>query len=156
MTSKLSKIITIILTVAFGLNGLIAPSTYAAGDPCASLPSDSPAYEAAGCKGSKDELPQVIVGILNAIITVSGIIAVIFVIIGGINYMTSAGDPGKIEKAKKTILYAVIGLAITVLAFAIVNFVISNILGNKSTNDKEKEDKTSLHIESYRYQNNIN
>ena len=45
--------------------------------------------------------------------------------------MTSAGDAGKVKKAKDTILYGVIGLVIVVLAFAIVNFVIVNILGGK-------------------------
>ena len=43
--------------------------------------------------------------------------------------MTSAGDPGKVKKAKDTILYGVIGLVVCVLAFAIVNFVIANIIG---------------------------
>jgi len=44
--------------------------------------------------------------------------------------MTSNGDATKLEKAKKTILYACIGLAICVLAFAIVNFVIDKIIYN--------------------------
>ena len=67
--------------------------------------------------------------IINAVIGVLGIVCVIVIIIGGINYMTSAGDAGKVKKAKDTILYGVIGLVICVLAFAIVNFVLANILG---------------------------
>lgn len=67
--------------------------------------------------------------IINAIIGALGIVAVVIIIIGGVNYMTSSGDAGKVKKAKDTILYGVIGLVICVLAFAIVNFVISNILG---------------------------
>lgn len=65
--------------------------------------------------------------ILNAIIGVIGIVAVVVIIIGGITYMTSAGDSGKVKKAKDTILYGVIGLVVCALAFAIVNFVIGNI-----------------------------
>ena len=68
--------------------------------------------------------------IINAVILVLGIVAVVIIIIGGINYMTSSGDAGKVKKAKDTILYGVIGLVICVLSFAIVNFVILNILGN--------------------------
>ncbi|MBR3256094.1 hypothetical protein IKG10_00240 [Candidatus Saccharibacteria bacterium] len=68
-----------------------------------------------------------ITNILNVIIGVLGIIAVIVIILGGIQYMTSAGDPGKVKKAKDTILYGIIGLVICVLAFAIVNFVIANL-----------------------------
>lgn len=66
--------------------------------------------------------------ILNAVIGVLGLVCVVVMIIGGINYMTSAGDAGKVKKGKDTILYGLIGLVICVLAFALVNWVISGIL----------------------------
>lgn len=49
------------------------------------------------------------------------------IIIGGFNFMTSAGDPGKVKKGKDTILYGIIGLVVALLAFAIVNFVLNGI-----------------------------
>ena len=67
--------------------------------------------------------------IINWIVGVAGLVAVVVVIIGGITYMTSNGDPGKVKKGKDTILYGVIGLLICALAFAIVNFVISGLWG---------------------------
>lgn len=67
-------------------------------------------------------------GIINAIIATLGIVAVVIIIVGGVQYMTSSGDAAKVKKAKDTILYGVIGLIICVLAFAIVNFVVGNIL----------------------------
>ncbi len=70
-----------------------------------------------------------ITNILNAIIGVLGVVAVVVIIIGGVGYMTSAGDAGKVKKAKDTILYGVIGLVVVALAFAIVNFVIANVIG---------------------------
>ena len=84
---------------------------------------------AAGCSGygTSGQLPNTITGILNGIIAVTGLVSAIYIVIGGIQYMTSAGDTSKLEKAKKTILYALIGLIICALAFAIVNFVISKI-----------------------------
>ena len=69
-------------------------------------------------------------GILNAIIGVLALVAVVVMIVGGVSYMTSSGDAGKVKKAKDTILYGLIGLIICVLAFAIVNFVISQIIGS--------------------------
>ena len=66
--------------------------------------------------------------VLNIIIGSLGVIAVVVIIIGGVLYMTSSGDSGKVKKAKDTILYGVIGLIICVLAAAIVNFVINNAL----------------------------
>lgn len=77
-----------------------------------------------------DTLSASIIAIINAVIGILGLVCVIIIIIGGVNYMTSSGDAGRVKKAKDTILYGIIGLIICVLAFAIVNFVISNILSN--------------------------
>ena len=76
-----------------------------------------------------DTLQANVTSIINAVVGVLAIIAVIVIIIGGINYMTSAGDAGKVKKAKDTILYGVIGLIICGLAAAIVNFVVANLFG---------------------------
>lgn len=78
--------------------------------------------------GGGDDLVGNITSIINAVIAVLGIVCVVVMIIGGINYMTSSGDAGKVKKGKDTILYGLIGLVICVLAFAIVNFVIVNII----------------------------
>lgn len=78
-----------------------------------------------------DALQTNIITIINAVIAALGIVAVVIIIIGGVGYMTSSGDAGKVKKAKDTILYGIIGLVICVLAFAIVNWVISGLLGNK-------------------------
>ncbi|MDO4752878.1 MAG: pilin [Candidatus Saccharibacteria bacterium] len=81
--------------------------------------------------GSGDSLQNTIIAIINAVVGVLALVCVIVIIIGGVNYMTSSGDAGKVKKAKDTILYGVIGLVVCVLAFAIVNFVITNIIGAK-------------------------
>lgn len=80
--------------------------------------------------GNGTELNTGIINIINAVIAALGIVAVVVIIIGGVGYMTSSGDAGKVKKAKDTILYGVIGLVICVLAFAIVNWVIGGLLGN--------------------------
>lgn len=69
-----------------------------------------------------------VTGIINAVIAVLGFVCVVVMIVGGVNYMTSAGDTNKVTKAKNTILYGLIGLVICVLSFAVVNFVITNII----------------------------
>ncbi len=140
MKSKILKTIFIIAISALGFNTLTTTlPTYAQNDVCSSS-APSEVKKAAGCYGNSNALPGLITGILNAIIAVSGIVAVIFILIGGINYMTSAGDSGKLEKAKKTILYAAIGLAIVALSFTIVNFVITNIIPGRSSNNSQQED----------------
>jgi hypothetical protein len=62
--------------------------------------------------------------IANVIIYIVGAIAVLMVIIGGLRYVLSTGNPQATAGAKDTILFAVIGVIVAALAFAIVNFVI--------------------------------
>lgn len=68
--------------------------------------------------------------IINVIIGVIGFVAVVVIILGGVQYTTSAGASDKVATAKNTILYGIIGLVIALLAFAIVNFVLSNVFGS--------------------------
>ncbi len=74
---------------------------------------------------SSDDLTASISTIINAVIFVIGIVAVIMIILGGISYATSQGDPAKVKKGKDTILYGIIGLIVALLAFAIVGFVLN-------------------------------
>ena len=65
--------------------------------------------------------------VINGIILAVGVVAVIVIIVGGYNYMTSQGDPSKVTKGKKIMITGIVGLLITLLAFAIVNFVLRYI-----------------------------
>jgi len=56
-----------------------------------------------------------------------GSIAVIMIVVGGIQYATSQGESGAIQKAKNTILYSVVGLVVAILATTIVTFIIDNV-----------------------------
>ena len=74
-----------------------------------------------------DDLMGTIQLIINLVIFAVGIIAVVMVILGGIQYSTSQGDAGKVKKAKDTIMYGIIGMVVAILAFAIVNFVLGGL-----------------------------
>lgn len=65
--------------------------------------------------------------ILNTFTYIIGAVAVLMIIIGGLRYVTSNGDPAQLTGAKNTILYAAVGLVIAAMANAIVNFVLTNI-----------------------------
>jgi hypothetical protein len=79
------------------------------------------------CNGN--DLNSTITLIINGIIFVIGIVAVVMIILGGITYATSQGDPGKVKKGKDTILYGIIGLVVALLAYAIVTFVLGALKG---------------------------
>ena len=89
--------------------------------------------------------------LLQWVIGIAGVVSVVFIVIGGITYMTSSGDPTKAKKAKETILYALIGLVIVALSEAIVAFVFStitdaneNALTNMPNIAKELHENNSL------------
>ena len=65
--------------------------------------------------------------IINVVIGIIGFVAVMVIILGGVQYTTSAGDSGKVKKAKDTIMYGIIGLIVALMAYSIVNFILSNI-----------------------------
>ncbi len=69
-------------------------------------------------------LPQAIQTTVNTLLFIVGVTAVIALIIAGIRYITSGGNPQSVTAAKNSILYAVIGIVVAVLAYAIVEFVV--------------------------------
>ena len=86
----------------------------------------------AGCSdlnsaSNQNDLMATVNKIINIVIGVIGFAAVAMTIYGGVQYTTSAGDPGKVKKAKDTIMYGIVGLVVAILAFAIVNFVLSSL-----------------------------
>lgn len=67
---------------------------------------------------------QLLTNGLNITYFILGVIAVIVIIVSGINYASSGGDAGKVTKAKNMLTYAIVGLVIVLVAFSITNFVI--------------------------------
>ncbi len=65
--------------------------------------------------------------ILQIVFVAAGAVSVIVIILAGITLITSKGDPKNTAKARDTIIYAAIGLAICVAAFSIVSFVIGRL-----------------------------
>lgn len=90
---------------------------------------------ASGCPDAKTDLadPSTIVGnVIKAVVGVLGLVAIVVIVYGGVQYMTSTGDSGKTKKARETIIYAAVGLVICALAFAITQFVIDSINNSSS------------------------
>lgn len=83
-------------------------------------------------QGAREDLnvQQFVKKIIDWALYIAAIIAVIFIIIGGYMYITSAGDPGKAGKGRTTLVNALIGLAIIVLSYLIVQ-IVYNFLVNR-------------------------
>ncbi|MBQ2695571.1 hypothetical protein IJG04_02985 [Candidatus Saccharibacteria bacterium] len=94
---------------------------------------------------------SLVTNLLQWVIGVGGIVAAIFVLIGGIGYVTSSGDPSKLQKAKTTIIYALIGLVIVALAEIITAFV-SNLVREANTTSYIDSSQTIIIAKEY-YEN---
>ena len=70
-----------------------------------------------------DNILLVLLAVLDMLLIVGGIVAVVFVIIGGVQYLTSQGEPENTKHARGTIINALIGLVITIIAAELVNFI---------------------------------
>ena len=81
----------------------------------------------AGGTANTTSANTLIKNIVNTMLFLVGVLSVIMIIYGGIQYVISVGDSGKVAKAKNTILYAVVGLVVSIMSYAIVNFVISQL-----------------------------
>ena len=68
-------------------------------------------------------LQQVINIALQVAFGLAGLVAVIFLIIGGFRYISSQGNPEAVEGAKSTIVNSIIGLVIILASALIINYV---------------------------------
>lgn len=68
-------------------------------------------------------IPIIIQNVVTAALVFSGIVALVLIIYAGITYITSRGDQTKVDNAKKTLTYAVLGLIIIFLSFFIIGLI---------------------------------
>lgn len=67
---------------------------------------------------------------ISALLAVAGILVFIMLVMGGIKFITSGGDPKNIESAKKTLTYALLGVVLTAMGYLIL-VLISDFTGNR-------------------------
>lgn len=68
-------------------------------------------------------IPIVFKNIIAAALLFVGIVALAFIMYAGLTMVTSGGDPKKVEGARKTMTFAIIGLVLVLLSFAILIFI---------------------------------
>ncbi|MDO8559631.1 MAG: Ig-like domain-containing protein, partial [bacterium] len=78
--------------------------------------------------GTQD-LRVTIMRVIQILFGFLGVVAVLIIIYAGWLWMTAAGDPQKVDRAKRILVEAVIGLFLIFGAFAIVSFVIRSLVG---------------------------
>lgn len=84
---------------------------------CLSNPSDPNSAPTLGCA------TVVFSNIVDAALIFAGVVALFFIVISGIKFITSGGDPKQVEGARKTLTWAIIGLVVVFLSFFIVKLI---------------------------------
>ena len=101
--------------IAFGL--------MAAGGDAIATTLNSPEFSPLGTSS----IPQLIGRIIAGVLALTGVIALVMFIYGGVIWMTSQGNTEAITKAKKTIVWSILGLVLIFTSYALVNFVLQAI-----------------------------
>ncbi len=70
----------------------------------------------------------VVENVLTTVFLVAAGLSLLFLAIGGLKYVLSQGEPQKTQEAKEGIIYAIVGLVISLSAFAIVSFVYRSLI----------------------------
>jgi hypothetical protein len=65
--------------------------------------------------------------VIETLIFLVAAVSVFMIVLGGLRYVLSGGDPAGIKNAKDTILYSIVGLIVATAAFAIVRFVVGRL-----------------------------
>ena len=104
MIRRSTDIKFVIIFVAVGLPLLLAPTAFAA-------------------TGDVSNVENFIRSIIKVVAGLAGLVATGFFVAGGFTYITSSGNPEHLHKAKKTLTWSAVGLAIVIAAFVISNIV---------------------------------
>lgn len=69
------------------------------------------------------DLEGVFSNVVSVVLGLAGIVLFIMLILGGFSYLTSGGDPKKVESARNTLTYAIGGVIFIALAYLILKFI---------------------------------
>jgi hypothetical protein len=91
--------------------------------PSTTLAADKPGHATQiESQTNLDSLGQVPAAIFKILIMFLPAVATIYLAIAGYRYITSQGNPDLIEKAKKSLTYAIVGVVVSYSAVAIIAF----------------------------------
>jgi len=80
-----------------------------------------------GAGGSGTDVAGIIQNIITFLLGFVGGLSVLMIIVAGIMYITSGGDEGRVDTAKKWLTYAIVGLVVALLGWVIVKTVINGL-----------------------------
>ncbi len=92
--------------------------------------------------GGTTDVPTIVGYIIRAILGLSGVLALAMFIYGGILWLISGGNPGKVTKGRDTLVWAALGLVVLFTAYTLVATVVSLIGTGTITGETTAETTT--------------
>lgn len=77
---------------------------------------------------NKSFILLIVLAVIDDLLRVAGMVAIIFIIVGGFKFITAQGEPEAAASGRKTILFALVGLVVALIAVVIVSFI-GNAIG---------------------------
>lgn len=142
----MAVVLASVMVISTGVNASAIKGINDGKNICDEITIDDPNYDVYCKKRGETQGKNVVAEILKVVFLWLGIIATVVVIIGGVLYMLAQGDTNKVQRAKQTIIYAMVGMVVSLLAFAIVSFVVqaydSGTVKGSNSSTTESEDKS--------------
>ena len=95
------------------------------------------------CSGDAKDAKEIAKNIISVLLWIVGMASIIVIVYSGITFVASAGNPSQITRAKTMLLYAVVGLVVSILAYAIVNFIVGSAGGSKGSSSGSSSSSSS-------------
>jgi hypothetical protein len=102
--------------------------TVTAATPCPTVTGGGLSHICAGGLPQSHADQTNIKAILETVLNIVGGLALLMIVVSGLRYVISAGDPQRTSKAKNGIVYSLVGLVIAIMAQAIVVFVANRLV----------------------------
>ena len=93
-----------------------------------------------------DSFEGLALGIITWIAGFADVLALLMLIIGGFQFMFSAGNPDKVAKAKKTIVYSLVGLLVATAAWSLSREVLDILEVNEQEEEQEDDGPTRISV----------
>lgn len=85
-------------------------------------------------KNNFGSISQIITFAFNFVVAIAGVIFIIMMLVGGIQYLTAAGNEESLGKAKGTMIQSIVGLIVVLSSWAIGTWILGSV-GIKSNED---------------------
>lgn len=126
----IKAIVGILVVPVIAICGMAPATSAAAATTYSSISESADAVKADDQADSLFGDGGIFIKITNTALFLVGAISVVMLIYGGIRYTVSGGESGAVTNAKNTILYAIVGIVISIVAYAVVQFVVNQLLNS--------------------------